>query len=118
MSLDEFSSIALYLAVFLTATVCAYVGQKKNNKTLCILAIILPALLLSFRYNTGTDSLTYRKFYDEIRTESLERTQLRLTTGTMEPFILLVSVIGKTFSLPASFLHSFLESASSYSLHA
>ena len=104
MQLDAFASIVLYLAVFITAAVFAYLGQKTNRKTFVILAILLPALLAAFRYSAGTDSLTYRELYNEIGGESAEIHAWRVTDGGLEPFVVYVSAIGNYLQLPPSFL--------------
>jgi len=104
MELSNFASVVLYLAVFSAAISFAYLGHKKNNKTFCALAIILPVLLAGFRYSAGTDALTYRSFYEQIGNESGETTLLRLTTGGMEPFIIGVAYIGNLLNLSPAFL--------------
>ena len=104
MELSDFASVALYLAVFLTAIALAYIGQKKNNKTLCVLAILLPVIIAGFRYSAGTDSITYRNFYTEVGNEDISKTVDRLNSGGLEPFLILFSVVGNALHLPASFL--------------
>lgn len=104
MQLNDLASVALYLSVFVTAIVFAYIGQKKNLKFLCILAIIVPVLLASFRYSTGTDSLTYRKLYEEIGAESSNVTAWRVSSGSLEPFVVYASVLGNALHLSPSFL--------------
>lgn len=104
MELSNFASILLYLAVFLSAICFAYIGQKKKNKIFIALALILPIVLVGFRYSSGTDSLTYRNFYAEVGTEDFSFTMARLMSRSIEPFIVFVSVIGNFFHLPASFL--------------
>lgn len=104
MELSNLASVVLYLTVFLAATCFAYLGQKKNNKIFYLLAILLPTLLIGFRYSAGTDTLTYREFYKEIGHEDLSFTLARVTTGSMEPFIVGVSYLGNLLHLDASFL--------------
>ena len=104
MELSDIASVVLYLTVFSAAICFAYLGQKKNIKTLYFLAILLPVLLAGFRYSAGTDSLTYRSFYDQIGNESGDATLLRLESGGMEPFIVGVSYVGNLLNLGPSFL--------------
>lgn len=104
MQLNDAASILLYLVVFLTAGIFAYLGEKKKCKTFYILAILLPVLLASFRFTTGTDSLTYRTLYDEIGNESSSFTSYRVSSGELEPFVVYASVLGNALHLPASFL--------------
>ena len=104
MQLNDFASIALYLSVFLIATVFAYIGQKKNKKFLVILAILIPALLAGFRYDTGTDSMTYRELYADIGKETPEVLAWRASEGGLEPCVVFFSAFGNFFNLPPSFL--------------
>lgn len=104
MQLSDGASVLLYLAVFISAAVFAYLGQKKNRKFFCILAILLPALLAGFRYSAGTDSLTYRSLYEQVGTESPEMHAWRVTDGGLEPFVVYVSALGNYLQLPPSFL--------------
>lgn len=104
MQLNDLASIALYLTVFLLAAVFAYLGQKKNRKFFVILAILLPALLASFRFEAGTDSLTYRNLYEEIGNESAEMIVWRTGDGGLEPFVVYASALGNLLHLPPSFL--------------
>ncbi|MCQ2571043.1 MAG: EpsG family protein [Candidatus Saccharibacteria bacterium] len=104
MQLNDFASIVLYLSAFLAAIVFAYIGQKKNLKFMCALAIIVPVLLAGFRYTAGTDSMTYRTLYEEIGTEKPEITEWRVSSGSLEPFVVYASVIGNALHLPPSFL--------------
>ncbi len=102
LELDNLASVILYLSVFLTAIVFAYVAQKKKSKYYLILAILLPVFLAGFRYSAGTDSLTYRQLYTEIGTESSELTAWRITSGGLEPFIVILSMVCNFLHLPAS----------------
>jgi hypothetical protein len=104
MELDVFASIALYLAVFLAAGALAYFGEKKKIITPIILALLLPALLAGLRFTTGTDSITYRAFYNEIGAESFEASMSRINDGSMEPFIVFLARIGNALHLDASFI--------------
>ncbi len=104
MSLSDFSSVVLYLAVFSAAIACAYIGQKKNSKTFYALAILLPAILVGFRGLAGTDTEAYRNFYSEISSESIGESLERIANGGMEPFAVLISLIGNALRLPASFM--------------
>ena len=104
MELDVFSSVALYLAVFLAAGTLAYIGEKKKHATLIILALLLPAILAGMRYSTGTDSMTYRAFYNDIGSEPFEASMSRVNNGSMEPFIVFLSRIGNALHLDAAFI--------------
>ena len=104
MLLDNFASAVLYLAVFLTAIVFAYLGQKKNRKIFCVLAILLPTLLAGFRFSTGTDTPAYRSLYEQIGTDSQQMIEWRLAESGLEPFIIHASVLGNWLQLPPSFL--------------
>jgi len=104
MELNAFASIALYLTVFLSATMLMRAGLKSNHKTLIILAILLPVLLAGFRYSAGTDSLTYRHFYSDIGSDDPSFIRTRIVSGGSEPFIIIVALIGNLLHLPASFL--------------
>lgn len=104
MQLDIFASIILYLAVFSTAGIFAYLGQKKKLKYLCILAVLLPVLLASFRFTTGTDSAAYRTMYEEIGSEPLNVINGRVSGGGIEPFVVYMSALGNFLQLPPSFL--------------
>ncbi len=104
MQLSDCASVVLYLAVFLSAAVFAYLGKKKNLKFCYVLAVLLPALLAGFRYSSGTDSLTYRSMYEQIGTESAEMTAWRVNEGGLEPFAVYASALGNLLQLPPSFL--------------
>ena len=94
----------LYLAVFSLATTFAFLGEKKNRRTYIILAFLLPALLATFRYSAGTDSMTYRSLYSEVGAESSNTSIQRVTSGMLEPFVVIISYIGNTLHLPAEFM--------------
>ena len=94
----------LYLAVFSLATTFAFLGEKKNRRTYIILAFLLPALLATFRYSAGTDSMTYRSLYSEVGAESTNTSIQRVTSGMLEPFVVIISYIGNTLHLPAEFM--------------
>ena len=100
MELDNIASIILFLAVILTSIFFAYLGQKTGKKTFSILSILLPVLLASFRYSSGTDSMTYRAFYEQIGNSDFAQLLERFTNGGMEPFIIIVSIIGNLLRLP------------------
>jgi len=104
MQLNEVASVFLYLAVFLASAAFAYLGQKKNRKVFVFLAILLPALLAGFRYDAGTDSLTYRNLYSQIGEESSEMTAWRVKEGGLEPFVVYASALGNFLQLPPSVL--------------
>lgn len=102
MQLSNFASILLYLAVFASATVFAYLGEKKNRKFFVILAVLVPALLAGLRYNAGTDSATYRTLYTEVGSEPSSVSIARVTSGELEPFVVIASSVGNTLYLPPS----------------
>lgn len=104
MQLNAFASVVLYLTVFVTAMVFAYLGEKTKKKTFCILAVLLPVLLAGFRYTTGTDSQAYRVLYNEIGSESFPITLGRVLGGGIEPFVVGVSFIGNALQMPPCFL--------------
>ena len=104
MQFDAFISAVIYLATFLTAGACAYFGIKYKKVSLKILAIALPLLLATFRYSTGTDTLTYRQFYLDIGNESFKASWSRVLVGAMEPVIVLVARLGNILHLDASFM--------------
>ena len=104
MQLNDWASIILYLAVFSLATVFAYLGQKKNRKIFCVLAILLPALLAGFRYHAGTDSEAYRSLYEQVGSESSEMTAWRVSESGLEPFVVYTSALGNFLQLPPGFL--------------
>lgn len=105
MEFDVFSSVVLYLAVFLIAGILVYVGEKKKKITPILIAFLLPVLLAGFRYSSGTDSLTYRQFYSDIKSESFEASMSRINDGSMEPFIVLLSRLGNFLHLDVSFIY-------------
>ena len=104
MQFDVFISAVIYLATFLAAGTCAYFGIKYKKVTLKILAIVLPLILATFRYSTGTDTLTYRQFYTDIGNESFAASWSRVLLGAMEPIIILVAKLGNALHLDASFM--------------
>ena len=104
MQFDVFISAVIYVATFLTAGACAYFGIKYKKTTFKILAILLPFLIATFRYSTGTDTLTYRQFYADIGNESFAASWSRVLLGAMEPVIVLVAKLGNALHLDASFM--------------
>ena len=104
MQLNDFASIMLYISVFALASLFAYLSEKTNKKTFCVLAVALPVLLAGFRYTTGTDSLAYRNMYEQIGNESASVTAERVENGGLEPFVVYTSVVGNAIQLPPCFL--------------
>ena len=104
MQFDAFISAVIYVSTFLTAGACAYFGIKYKKVSLKILAIVLPLILATFRYSTGTDTLTYRQFYADIGNESFAASWSRVLLGAMEPVIVLVAKFGNALHLDASFM--------------
>lgn len=104
MELTLFASVVLYIAVFLLAAYCARAGQIKKNRTLQIIAVALPILLAGLRLHAGTDTDTYRAFYSHIGNESFAASMSRVTSGAMEPLIVLLARLGNAFHLNASFV--------------
>ena len=102
MELDSFTSLLLYLVIFLSASIFAYLGHKSGRKSFWLFAILLPAVLAGLRYSAGTDSLAYRSFYAEVNEEDWSYSVLRITTGEMEPLIVLLSRLGGFLNLGAS----------------
>lgn len=106
MEFDIFSSMLLYLAVFLSASTFAYMGHRTGRKSFWLFAIIIPAILAGLRYSAGTDSLTYRTFYDEVNKEAWSMSMWRIGSGSMEPLVVLLSRLGGFLGLGASFMLS------------
>ena len=104
MELTVFASVVLYIAVFLLAAYCARAGQIKKNRTLQIVAVALPILLAGLRLHTGTDTDTYRAFYSHVGNENFAASMSRVTTGAMEPLIVLLARLGNLLHLNASFV--------------
>lgn len=104
MQFDVFLSAVIYLTTFLTAGACAYFGIKYKKVSLKILAIVLPLILATFRYSTGTDTLTYRQFYNDIGNEPFAASWSRVLLGAMEPVIVLVAKLGAILHLGPSFM--------------
>ena len=104
MQLTVFASVLLYLAAFSSACLFAYLGEKKNRKTYFLLAILIPTLIAGLRYSTGTDTLTYTALYNEVGGESFNTSLQRITSGSLEPFVVVISFIGNALHLPTSFM--------------
>ncbi|MBR3378522.1 EpsG family protein [Candidatus Saccharibacteria bacterium] len=104
MELGFFTSIALYLSVFLASGFLMYVGEKKKRYSLIILSLLLPALLAGLRLNTGTDSVTYRTFYLDLTSEGFDVSMSRIKDGTMEPFIVFLSRFSGFLHLGVNFV--------------
>ncbi len=104
MIFDGFSSILIYLVVFSLSAVLVYLGNKKKNKTIVILGLLIVVFFSAFRLNAGTDTATYRTFYKQVSTSTVQRSIDRLKSGEMEPFIILTAMFGGFIGVDAWFM--------------
>lgn len=94
MTFDGFTSVIIYFVVFSLSATLLYLGGKKKLKTLTILGLLIVVLFSAFRLNAGTDTATYRTFYEQVSTSTVQRSMERLESGEMEPFIILTAMFG------------------------
>ena len=90
MTLTNSASIVFYLLFFTLLILFSYLGFYKKNKVCVVLAILLPVLVASFRFNVGTDYAAYYEMYNQVSNESYGEVMSRLKTGASEPLILLL----------------------------
>ncbi len=94
MIFDGFTSVLLYFIVFALSAVLLHLGDKKKLKSLTMLGLLIVVLFSAFRLNAGTDTATYRTFYEEVSTSTVQRSVDRLKSGEMEPFIIFTAMFG------------------------
>ena len=94
MIFDGFTSVLLYFIVFALSAVLLRLGDKKKLKSLTMLGLLIVVLFSAFRLNAGTDTATYRTFYEEVSTSTVQRSVDRLKSGEMEPFIIFTAMFG------------------------
>ena len=104
MTFDGFTSVLIYFLVFTLSAVLIYLGGKKKLKTLTILGLLIVVLFSAFRLNAGTDTATYRTFYEQVSTSTVQRSIERLESGEMEPFIILTAMFGGFIGVDAWFM--------------
>ncbi len=63
MELSKLGSLIFYIVFFSLSAFLLYLGDKKNKKTLKIMAIFIPLLIGGFRYFVGTDYTNYIDYY-------------------------------------------------------
>lgn len=104
MIFNDFTSVLLYFAVFALSIFFLYFGQKKKLKSFTVIGLLIVVLFSALRLNCGTDTATYRTFYDQVSGSSISRSLVRFTSGEMEPFIILVAMLGGKLHLNAQFM--------------
>ncbi len=104
MTFNAFTSVIIYFFVFSMSTVLMYIGGKKKLKTLTILSLLIIVIFSAIRFEAGTDTATYRTFYEQVSTSTIERSMVRLMSGEIEPFILLTATVGGLLGLDAWFM--------------
>ena len=104
MTFNAFTSVIIYFFVFSMSTVLMYIGGKKKLKTLTILSLLIIVIFSAVRLEAGTDTATYRTFYEQVSTSTIERSMVRLMSGEIEPFILLTATVGGLLGLDAWFM--------------
>ena len=66
--MGNFTSLILYISVYLSSSTFLFFSQKSKKykaQLLFLIAIILPVLLAAFRYEVGTDYIGYKKIYEK-----------------------------------------------------
>ena len=104
MTFDAFTSILLYILIFSLSAVLIRLGAKKGLKTLIIVGLLIVVVFSALRFEAGTDTATYRVFYEQVASSTIQRSLTRLTSGEMEPFIILVATVGGYLGLGAWFM--------------
>ena len=104
MTFNAFTSVIIYFFVFSMSTVLMYIGNKKKLKTLTILSLLIIVIFSAIRLEAGTDTATYRTFYEQVSTSTIERSMVRLMSGEIEPFILLTATVGGLLGLDVWFM--------------
>ena len=104
MIFNDFTSVLLYFAVFALSIFFLYFGQKKKLKSFTIIGLLIVVLFSALRLDCGTDTATYRTFYNQVSDSSISRSLVRFTSGEMEPFIILVAMLGGKLHLNAQFM--------------
>ena len=104
MIFDTFTSIVLYIMVFSLSAVLIYIGDRKKLKTLTILGLLIVVIFSAIRLEAGTDTATYRTFYEQVSTSTIERSMVRLMSGEIEPFVLMIATLGGFLGFDAWFM--------------
>ena len=117
MEFNVFASAVLYIAVFLLAAYLARVGQVKKLRFLQIIAVALPIFLAGLRLHAGTDTDTYRTFYNQVGNESFAASMSRVSSGSMEPIIIMLARFGNMLHLDASFVFTVFAAITIISLY-
>ena len=98
-------SIIFYLGMFAGAAVLVYWSQKKRKTYLAWIAVAVLIIMIGFRgVETGTDSLTYEHFMNDIARQDLSMAWARMRTLGMEPFIVLFALLGRVVAAPVQLL--------------
>ena len=63
MELSKIGSLVFYIVLFSLSALLLYFGDKRNNKILKFIAVIIPILIGGLRYFVGTDYTNYIDYY-------------------------------------------------------
>ncbi|MYL30778.1 hypothetical protein GLW03_13255 [Halobacillus halophilus] len=70
----DFTSLLLYLCVFIISALLISIGKKQNKKSfspLTIIGLSLPILMAAFRYGVGTDYFNYMREFNQSKNVSI-----------------------------------------------
>lgn len=96
MILGNTASILLYFAIFGISILLLFLGEKKKNKLLVILALLLPITLASIRSQVGTDWIAYNQFYEEVAQEDSKEFWRQIVEHETEPMMMFIGWITST----------------------
>ncbi len=93
MILGNTTSIILYFVVFGFSIFLLFLGEKKKNKLLIVLALLLPIALASVRSQVGTDWIAYNQFYEEVAQEDSKEFWRQIVEHETEPMMMFIGWI-------------------------
>lgn len=103
MTLSIIASIIFFFFLFASSFFLSYLQKRYNRPIFGVLAVLIPAIVLAFRVNSGTDSGNYIQIYKDIAPSSLSEALKRCLDFSFEPFTIITIKIAARLGLGVSF---------------
>lgn len=89
MILSKLATLLFFASFFGIILCLGYLAHKKQSKILSVALVLLPAIIVAIRFQTGSDTENYKDIYDSLNSTSLHDAIMQITSLSFEPFTIL-----------------------------